>query len=158
MENIKQKMLEEVEAFVIRSGEDIKAFTAKVQVFNGVVTKDFSTGETKEENELVVTLLAPTPEGVKAVYSNVVGFKDSDTEEEVFDKIVKAFPTKEEIEEAKKQREEEIKAREKIQQEMMSKLNSEEIAKMMQEEQPVSEDTETKEPTPSTDKDSGEPV
>ena len=41
---------------------------------------------------------------------------------------------------------------------MMSKLNSEEIAKMMQEEQPVSEDTETKEPTPSTDKDSSEPA
>jgi len=118
MENVKQKALEEVTAFLERAGEDKNVFIAKVQVQENVLTCDYEKDETITSHEVSVVLLAKTPKGLEVAYNNVISLADSLTEDQMFEKIEQAFPTAEEIEASRKQAEEERKKREEFQKQM----------------------------------------
>ena len=126
---IKEKAAEELKSFIERSGEDTKKFIAKIQIFTDVLTVDYNKDETKLTNEISISLIGDTPEGKSVVYRNVVEYTNEDSEEVVMEKIVKAFPTKEEIEKAKKEAEE----RAKLEAEMMKKMQ-EQMANMKPED------------------------
>ena len=153
MENkFKQKAAGELKSFIERSGEDPKKFTAKIQIFEGVLTVDYDKDENRLTNEISISLIGDTPEGKSVVYRNVVEYTTEDTEEEVLEKIVKAFPTAEEIEKAKKEAEEKARLEAEMMQKMqeqMAGMKPEDIAKMAlgQEEENTEETAEETELT-----------
>ena len=150
MENvIKAKALEELEAFLKNSGEDVENYIGKVFINESIVTRDFVEGVNNTTNEIVVALLAKTPQGLKVAYNNSIEYGPDATEEEVLEIISKAFPTKEEIEEAKRQQEEEMKRKEEFQKQMQE-LNPQELAEMLQQQQGTGvEERNDQEPTES---------
>ena len=152
MENIQNKALEEVKAFLERSGEKPEVFIAKVQIFENVMTSDLEEGEVKFNNEVSIVLLAKTPQGLQVAYNNVIAYENNQTEEEIFEAIEKAFPTAEEIEEARAKAAKEAEAKAKFQ-EQIQNINPAELAKLAQEQVGIPEGAE-----PVTEGEDQEPV
>jgi len=141
MENIQNKALTEVKAFLDRSGEKQEVFIAKVQVFENVLTSDLEDGEVKYNNEISVVLLAKSPQGLQVAYNNVITYEAGQNEDEIFKAIEDAFPTLEEIEAARAKAAEEAEAKAKFQ-EQMSSLDPAELAKLAQQQAGIPEGAE----------------
>jgi len=133
MREIKAKAMEELVKFLENNEEDKNNFIAKVDTTEGILTNDFEKGLEKEYNEVIVILLAKTPNGLQNAYTNVIAYDPEADKEEVFRLIEKAFPTKEEIVEAKAKAAEQEKARKEFE-ERMQNINPQELAAMMGEE------------------------
>jgi len=133
LQKVKEKVVVELGNFLDRSGEDRKPFLAKVNIMENVLEHSFEKEESKNTNEIFATLLVNTPEGMQVAYNTVISFTVDDDIDTVFKAIENAFPSKEQIEEAKAKAKEEEERKRKFQ-EQMQNINPQEIAKMMQQE------------------------
>ena len=150
MKDYKLKAVEEVKNFLLRSDEQVENFITKVQVFENVLTVDLATNVEEIKHELNVVLLAKTPQGIQVAYNNVIQFTDEMTADEVNEAIANAFPSKEDIDNARKQAAEETEKKEAFQQQMQQ-LDPQELAKMARENNPMpGDDTEAVEHAPTT--------
>jgi len=105
--------------FVERTGDDKKLFSGKIIVNEVVGNVDFENDEVKTVTELQCVVFANQPQP-QVVFNTTIEVSGETLEDGTFEaNAITAFPSKEEIEDAKKQHEEQLKQ----QQEQMANMD-----------------------------------